>query len=90
MKHDSFQSEYKHLIHYLVLICGMFVYLLLMFRFQHMPSLQTALAGVGSVFYMLWGILHHHLEGRLNQLVALEYILFGSFIFLLLLGVLNL
>ena len=90
MKQDYYQSEYRHLIHYLVLISGMFIYLLLMFRFQHMPILQTILAGIGSVFYMLWGIIHHHLEGRLNQLVALEYILFGSFIFLLLLGVLNL
>lgn len=90
MKHDYNQSEYKHLIHYLVLICGMFVYLLLMFRFQNMPVLQTILAGVGSTFYMLWGIIHHRLEGRLNRLVALEYILFGSFVFLLLLGVLNL
>jgi len=78
----------KHLIEYLVLTLGLAVFagLFVMFRFNKPVLIYVAL--FGCVFYMLWGIVHHYLEGRLTELLAAEYILIGFLIFLLLFNVL--
>lgn len=50
---------------------------------------QLYIGGFGCTFYALWGILHHRIEGRLNTLIALEYILISVIAFVLLLLVLS-
>lgn len=83
-------SEYeKHLIEYLVLALGLalFAGLFVFFRFNKPVLIYISL--FGCVFYMLWGIIHHFIEDRLNELLAAEYILVGFLIFLLLFNVLT-
>ena len=80
----------KHVLHYLVLIVGLVVTALVFFMFRYNTSLQSSIAGAGSLFYILWGIIHHALEKRLNKLVILEYFLLGSLVFILVYLALNL
>jgi len=47
--------------------------------------MQIVVVTVFSLFYPLWGIVHHALEGRLKRTVILEYVLISLFVFLLLL-----
>lgn len=83
-------GEDHHVSHYLVLLLILGLYMFFMYYFKHDSIMQIVTAGVGSIFYMLWGIFHHHVEGRLTNLVALEYILVSSFVFLMMLVVLYL
>jgi hypothetical protein len=41
---------------------------------------------VMSLYYVAWGILHHHIEHRLTKAIALDYIFIGAFVFLMALG----
>jgi hypothetical protein len=79
-----------HLLHYLALYVGLSVILVLFIVFRHNYTTQLILAAVGSVYYMLWGIIHHVLEKRINRLLVLEYILFGLLAFVLVYTALNL
>jgi hypothetical protein len=39
-----------------------------------------------SLYYVAWGILHHHIEKNLNKEIVLDYLLIGAFVFLMALG----
>lgn len=41
---------------------------------------------VMSLYYVAWGLLHHHIEHHLTKAIALDYILIGAFVFLMTLG----
>ncbi len=41
---------------------------------------------VMSLYYVAWGLLHHHIEHHLSKKVALDYIFIGAFVFLMALG----
>lgn len=86
---QKFPEEY-HFIHYLILVLILSLYVFFMFQFRHDSVMQIVTAGIGSVLYMVWGILHHYFEDRLTNLIAMEYILVSSFVFLLMLMVLYL
>jgi hypothetical protein len=79
----------EHIIEYMVLVVALvgFICLLVLFRFN--KSALLGVSGLGSVFYILWGIIHHALRGRLTRSIAYEYILFGVLVFLLLFTVLS-
>ncbi|MBI4099621.1 hypothetical protein HY440_01295 [Candidatus Microgenomates bacterium] len=51
---------------------------LLYFRFE--TASQIAVVVLMAVFYVLWGILHHHHDGDLTAKVVLEYISMSSLI----------
>jgi len=77
-------QEEKHFVHYLILVLGLAGCLGMFFYFRADRFSQLILAAVGSLFYCLWGIIHHATESRLTLLIALEYILYGIFVFALL------
>ena len=66
---------------------GIFMYLIYTFRFNR--QMLILLSGLGSVFYIIWGIIHHWLRGKLSKGVISEYILFGTLVFLLFYSVLS-
>lgn len=75
----------NHITHYLVLFVGLFFFVSLFILFRHNSVLQMVMGISGSLFYMLWGVIHHALEGRLTKPVIAEYILFGLLVIILLL-----
>ena len=79
MKHE------KHITHYIILIMGLFLFVMMFILFRHNKPLQLAMGTASSMFYMSWGIIHHALEDRLTKFVVMEYGLFALLIFLLLL-----
>lgn len=74
----------NHVVHYFLLVLGIFVISVLFIFFRYNKVAEILLSAALSLYYILWGIVHHKIEGRLTQLVSLEYILIGSFVFLLL------
>lgn len=77
------RRQEKELIEYIVLLVGLLVFflLLLVFRYEN-PALKMV-AMLGSLFYLIWGILHHAAEGRLSRSIVFEYLFMSSMVFLL-------
>jgi uncharacterized membrane protein len=82
--------EEKHVKHYLLLVVGIFVVAILFVFFKYNLEVQSILAFIGSLYYILWGIIHHIIERRITKLIALEYILVGVFVFVLIFTALRL
>lgn len=78
------------LIHFGILVLGLLVASYFFVYFMANSTAQAVVAGLGCIYYIGWGIIHHAVRGRLTKLIALEYILVGSLIFLLLLTSLTL
>jgi hypothetical protein len=74
----------RHLLEYIVLFTGFAVLLALFYIFRYNRNALLMISGGGSVFYSIWGIIHHGLEGRLNKTIALEYMLISVLVFILL------
>jgi hypothetical protein len=71
----------KHILAYFILIVGLGL-IFGIYAFAHVNTTTRLLLGFsGVVFYMLWGIGHHLLEGRFHKEVLLEYLLVGIFVF---------
>jgi len=64
-----------HLSHYIILVVILNIGLVSFFFFQFNPSYQMAVIFLTSIFYVLWGIIHHLLCGDLHIKIILEYIL---------------
>ncbi len=79
----------KHLIEYMALLVAFSIFAFLFAYYRFNAGVLEILAGTASIFYILWGIIHHVIEGRLTRLIALEYFLFGSLAFVLLFTVIN-
>jgi len=79
----------EHAVEYLILFIAILVFLLLFFIFRFDKNALFIISALGSVFYILWGIIHHVLRDRFTKSILWEYILFGSLIFLLLYTVLS-
>lgn len=79
----------RHIMEYVVFLGALGLLLFLFFYFRYNPPVMIILALLGSCLYSLWGIIHHAIEGRLTKFIALEYILFGGLIFVLLFTVLS-
>ncbi|OGC47215.1 hypothetical protein A2886_01035 [candidate division WWE3 bacterium RIFCSPHIGHO2_01_FULL_42_13] len=75
----------KYLLHFAILLFGILVSAFFFVYFRFNSTAQAVVAGMGCIYYIGWGIIHHAVRGRLSRLIALEYILVGSLIFLLLL-----
>ncbi len=76
-------STSHHVLHYFTLVVGLFVTVLLFYIFRFQPTYQISIVLGGAVFYSVWGILHHHLEGRLTEKIVMEYILLSVLAFVL-------
>lgn len=79
----NLNEQDRHLIHYLILLVGISVCAFLFVFFNHLVSTQIIVAAAGCLYYVLWGIIHHSVEGRLTTMITLEYVLIGSLVFLL-------
>ena len=86
MKYKEYlpNSEEYHMLHYMILFLGLSVFVLCFYFVSYFPLYQILVAGLSVMYYVVWGMLHHSLEGRLTKVVALEYVLFGIVAFLLL------
>ena len=76
------QSE-KELIEYVVLLVGLMVFFLLLIIFRYESFALKLVAMLGSLFYVVWGIIHHAADARLTKAVILEYMFISSMVFLL-------
>jgi hypothetical protein len=83
-------EQEKHILHYSLLALGLSVLSVFFVLFRFDTRAQLIMAALGSLYYVLWGIIHHALEKRLNRLTIFEYILFGALVFLLIFSVLSL
>jgi len=72
----------KHLMEYLLIIAFSMVFLYLFYIFRSQKDILKIVNLGISLFYISWGLAHAALEGRLNRLVAFEYIGFGTMVFL--------
>jgi len=79
----------EHRLEYFILLVAIVVFIALTFVFRFDKNALIVLTGIGSFFYVLWGIIHHIIRGKLTRSVAYEYILFGILIFLLFFTVLS-
>jgi len=79
----------EHIIEYAVLSVGMVSFLFLLTTYRFDKGALLIISFLGSVFYILWGIIHHLLRKKLNRMIVYEYVLFGILVFLLLFTVLN-
>lgn len=79
MKEDN-----PHIVEYLILFSGLLLCFVFFILFRFNTTVQIIISFVGSVFYVLWGIIHHAIEERLSKFVVLEYALIGLFVFSLL------
>ncbi|MBI2620867.1 hypothetical protein HYW61_01415 [candidate division WWE3 bacterium] len=82
--------NHDHSFHYLILVLGLAVAGFFFVFFKYNILGQVVVSGLGSLYYSIWGVVHHTLEGRLTRLIALEYVLIGTFVFLLLFATLRL
>lgn len=73
-----------YFVHYLILFFGILITAVFFLYFRYNVTAQIVVVALCSLFYIGWGFVHHLLLGRLTKLIALEYILIGTFVFLLL------
>jgi len=68
-----FNNIKEHFVHYLVLLFILAFGSIAFFYFQRFPQAQIVSLFLTASFYILWGIVHHYLEGDLHPRVVLEY-----------------
>ena len=80
----------KHIIEYSVLGGLLILFVVFFWYFRFDKTALLIVSGVGSLFYSIWGVVHHAMQDRLTRIIAIEYFLFGFFVFLLLFLVIGL
>jgi len=70
---EMFKDIKKDLGHYLVLLFILTFGAVAFFYFQRYPQAQIVSLFLTASFYVLWGIVHHYLEGNLHIRIILEY-----------------
>jgi hypothetical protein len=73
----------RHLIEYSLIFIVSVAFLIMFVFFRANKEMLKLLSAIISFAYILWGTVHSAIEGRLNKLVVLEYILFGVLVFLI-------
>lgn len=68
----------KHLWYYAGLLIVSVLALSLLWMTAYDKALQMAVVVLLSLFYVLWGLLHHFMHHDLHIKVVLEYILIGA------------
>jgi len=79
----------EHFGHYLVLVFILAFGCLAFFYFQRFPQAQIVSIFLTASFYVLWGIIHHYLEGDLHPRVIMEYVAMALLGFLVLFTLVN-
>jgi len=84
-----FNNIKEHFVHYLVLLFILAFGSIAFFYFQRFPQAQIVSLFLTASFYVLWGIVHHYLEGDLHPRVVLEYAAVALLGFLILWSIIN-
>jgi len=84
-----FKDIKEHLGHYLILLFLLASGGLVFFYFQRFPQAQIVSAFLTASFYVLWGVIHHYLEGDLHLRVVVEYMAVALLGFLVLFTLVN-
>lgn len=79
----------EHFGHYLILLAILVFGTLAFFHFQRYPQAQIMSVFLTASFYVLWGIVHHYLEGDLHARVIMEYVAVALLGFLILWSIIN-
>jgi len=79
----------EHLGHYLILFFILAMGALIFRYFQRFPQAQIVSAFLTASFFVLWGIIHHYLEGDLHLRIILEYLAVALLGFLILFSLVN-
>lgn len=82
-KHTHF-----HLFHYLILAVILLLGFSAFFFFSGNKSVQFLAIVAASIFYFLWGVFHHYLEGDLHVKIVVEYLVIALLAVFLMYGVL--
>lgn len=69
------KSSWFHLfILLIILVLGTATF----FAVRGNPTAQLVTAMITSVAYVIWGILHHAIDGDLHRKIVIEYVLVGT------------
>lgn len=79
----------EHAWHYLTLFFILLVGGIAFFYFRRYPQAQIISIFLTTSFYVIWGAVHHYLEGDLHLRVILEYLAIAFLGFLILWSVVN-
>lgn len=74
-----FDNFSKHWGYYISLVLILLLGFLLTSISTSNRQLQIGVVTLTTLFYVLWGILHHLLNHDLNVKIVIEYVLIGSF-----------
>jgi uncharacterized protein YqhQ len=85
----AFEDLKEHFSHYLVLFLILVLGVVSFVYFRRIPQAQIYSVFLTALFYTLWGIIHHYLEGDLHIRVVLEYFALSILGFLILWSVIN-
>jgi len=83
------RDKERHLVEYLIFGALAIALLVSFIVFRDNRNILRVIAGLQSLLYILWGIIHHSREDRLSKEIVSEYVLLGTFVFLLLLTALS-
>lgn len=78
-----------HQGHYLVLLFILLFGALTFFYLGRNPQAQIVSVFLTAVFYVLWGVVHHYLEGDLNIRIVMEYLAMAILGFVVLWMIIN-
>lgn len=84
-----FEGIREHFGHYIILLFILVFGILAFLYFQRYPQAQVMSVFLTASFYVLWGIVHHYLEGDLHIRVVMEYVAVALLGFLILWTVIN-
>jgi len=65
----------KNLNYYLILLAILNIGAFGFYLLRYNPLFQAWTLIITSIFYVLWSLIHHHLEGDLHPKVLMEYLL---------------
>lgn len=69
----------KHAGYYISLVAILVLGFLLASISSSYRELQVGIVALTTMFYVLWGILHHLINHDLSPKIVIEYVLIGSF-----------
>lgn len=64
--------------HFLILIIILVLGTATFFMVRGNPTAQLATGIIVSVAYVIWGVLHHAIDGDLHLKIVIEYVLVGT------------
>jgi hypothetical protein len=76
---EFFEEIKTHFFHYLVLLMILTLGAGAFWYFNHLRAAQAVVLLLTGTAYLIWGIIHHYLEGDLHEKVILEYLSLAAF-----------